>query len=495
MKSKDVEDFASTKHKDLPEKVSEYDGSFEKLKNTVDQIRRDDEFTDFKALGYDDAIKQIVQNSNTIEDLTLKVNAFIKSDKRIKTPQLGNAIYSNAINMFKNNNIKEDTQTMIQNNGTSMSNKAIPAGEQSSNMDMGTRASGGMNEAMNVLDTANKLLEEINNELNAFSIHHDKLKKMAEDRKPSALVLRDRVGSENESNFKKDLQHSVTKDVIDIEKELQYKDQQTEVDKDPQKLGQDIEEEEIKTTDAKSGEALKNVGDSANDKGDEIPKRNLKTKEQEEVDMYRLGQHSLVYDNEPGKRFEDRMKADMGDKIYDIREKQLKFRGKAPMYNKDLQPVEDTTSDKVQFNKEQTGWNEREGLKETMITGRFIDALGKKFIMDFRLNEVKVIDDVKKIDGLFELDFTGFGNKYKGKTQDKKVVINEGIDAVLSESKYYTDGKGVIALKNPVQKLNENEQKEVKRPVNEQFDKMKHLLGYKPETFVNTNNVKKNRGF
>jgi hypothetical protein len=566
MTKKDAEDFASTKHKGLPEKVDEYNGSFEKLKNTVNQIQKDDEFADFKSLGYNNAIKEIVQNSNTIEDLTLKINAFIKNDKRIKTPQLSNAIYYNAINMFKNkrlkeeiqpttdrnsmiekiiemdmklnpldpptgmegvlwkkllnplsdntitmmyNNIikdfnnkfsgiKEDTQTMIQSNGMSMSNKITPTGDQPSGLDMGMRTAGGMSETDTTLASANKLLEEINNELNAYSIHHTKLKKMAEDRKPSALVLRDRLGSENETNFKKDLQHSVTKDVIDIEKELQYKDQQTEVPKDPQKLGQDIEDTEIKATDAKSGEALKNVGDSANDKGDEIPKRNLTKDEQDEVDMYRLGQHSLVYDNEPGKRFEDRMKADMGDKVYDIRQKQMKFRGKAPMYNKDTQPTEIGAKDSAQFNKEESGWNEREGLKETMITGRFIDSLGKKFIMDFRLNEVKELTtptDTARQTELFEIDFTGFGNKYKSKTQNKKVIINESVDNILSEGKYYTNGKEIFVIKNPVQKLNENEQKDKKQPVNEQFDKMKHLLGYKPNEFINTNNTKKNRGF
>jgi len=382
--------------------------------------------------------------------------------------------------------VKEETQTMIQSNNTSMSNKANPTGELSSTMDVGTKT-------MNESDI--KLLEEINDELNAYSVHHNKLKNMSEERKPSALVLRDRLGSENEVNFKKDLQHSVTKDVIDVEKELQWKDQQTDVGKDPQKLGQDIEKKEIKITDAESDEALKNVGDSANDKGDEIPKRNLTKDEQDEVNMYRLGQQSLVYDNEPGKRFEDRMKKDMGDKLYDQRQKQLKFRGKAPMYNKDPQPVEDTTSDKVQFNKEQTGWSEREGIKESMITGRFVDALGKKFIMDFRLNEAKIVDDVKEVEEMFKLDFTGFGNKYKSKAQNKKVSINEGVESILSENKYYTDGKKIFVLKNPVQKLNENEHKEEKPVINEQFNKMKHLLGYKPNDFIDTKNVKKNRGF
>jgi hypothetical protein len=389
--------------------------------------------------------------------------------------------------------VNEDTQTMIQNNGTSMSNKATPAGDQSSNMDTGARSSGGMSEALE-LESANKLLEELNNELEAFSIHQNKLKKMSEDRKPSSLVMKDRLGNDNEKNFKSDLQQSGTKEIIDVEKELQYKDQQTNIGDDPQKLAQDIEKAEIKATDAKGEEHLKNVGDSPNDKGDEIPKRNLKDEEQHEVDMYRNGQHSWVYDNEPDKRFEDRMRADMGDDIYKIRQEQMKFRAKAPMYNKDTQPVGDGI-DKVQFDKEKSGWNDREGLMETMVTGRFVDALGKKFIMDFRLNEAKVVKESKEVESMFELDFTGFGNKYVNRTQDNKVIVNETVENVLSESKYFTDGKSIFVMKNPVQKINESEQKVQKPVVNEQVNKMKHLLGYKPNQFVDTKNVRKNRGF
>lgn len=391
------------------------------------------------------------------------------------------------------NYIKEDMQTMIQNNGTSMSNKAQATGDQSSGVPAGMQATGGLNES------DMKLLEEINKELEAFSIHHNKLKVMAEDRKPSALVLRDRVGSENEKNFKSDLQNSGTKEVIDVEKELMWKDQQTDVPNDPQKLGQDIEKQAIKTADMKGDEALKNVGDSTNDSGDEIPKRNLTTAEQEEVNLYRQGLHSPVFDNEPSKRFEDRMKADMGDDIYDQRQKQIAFKGQAPMYNKDPQPIEDTTSDKVQFNKDQTGWNERVGidnekvLKESMITGRYIDVLGKRRLTEFRLSEVQNIEKINE--NLMKLSFDGLGNTYMSKTVDKKVVVNEAVTNAMNSYQFYTDGKAVFSVKNPVQKLNENELKNEKPVVNEQVDKMKHLLGYKPKDFVNTSNVKKNRGF
>ncbi|MFA5207098.1 MAG: DUF3008 family protein [Candidatus Paceibacterota bacterium] len=404
MKEKDAEDFASTKHKGLPEKVDETEGSI------------------------------IVDNPN------------------------------------------------------SMSNKMTPTSQISSagNVPTGLQNIGGG--AMNESDI--KLLEELDNELKAYSIHHKKLVNMSEDKKPSSLILKDRLGDENQANFKKDLQHSGTKEIIDVEKELQWKDQQTEVGKDPQKLGTEIEDTEIKATDAKSGEALKNVGNSTNDKGDEIPKRNLTTEEQDEVNKYRLSLKDYVYDNKPDQKFEDRMKADMGETNYKQRQTNLEFRGKAPMYNKDPQPVEDTTAKKVQFDKEQTGWNEREGLKEHVITGKYFGFLGKKKLINFKLNEAQQLVHAEDGENLFELNFDGLGNKY-----NNRVIVNENVNTILSENKFYTNGMEVFIFKTPVQKLNENEQKSQKPVINEQFEKMKHLTGYKPNSFTDTSNVKKNRGF
>ena len=381
---------------------------------------------------------------------------------------------------LKDIGLDEDSQSMIGDHQDSMSNKMQATGTQGSGVQMGFTQSSGLQESLN-------LFEELNNELDAYSIHHNKLKKMAEDRKPSALVLRDRVGSENEKNFKKDLQHSGTKEIIDIEKELEYLDQQTNVGDDPQKLGQDIEKKALSIN---KGNALKNVGNSDNNDGDEIPKRNLSTEEQEEVNMYRLGQQDLVYDNKPSQRFEDRMKADMGDTLYKQRQDKMEFRAKAPMYNKDPQPIENTTAKKVQFDKEQTGWNERVGLKEHMISGRYRDLLNKSRIIDFTLNEVA---STTSTDELFKLDFTGLGNAYISRTIDNKVSVNESVSDALTSHSYYTDGKKVFAVKNP--KVNLNENTNTKPVVNEQVNKMKHLLGYKPDSFVNTNKTKINRGF
>ena len=386
--------------------------------------------------------------------------------------------------------MSEDSQSMVNPSQMTMANKQQPAGDQPNGIEMGISSTGGGVGAMEEADE--KLFKELNEELEAYSIFHNKLKIMAEDRKQSSLILKDRLGDENKANFKKDLSQSGTKEIIDVQKELQYKDQQTEVGDDPQKLGRDIEDTMIKKT---KGQSFENVGDSANDKGNEIPKRNMTSDEQNTVNMMRNGQHSLVYDNKPNQKFEDRMKTDMGDKVYDMRQDQMEYKSHQSMYNKDAQPTEPTTIKTTQFDKNKSKWNDENGLNETMVTGRYEDLLGKKHIIDFQINEAKIVIDEKEIEKLFELDFTGFGNKYVSRTENYKVSVNESLDSIISSNKFYTNGKEVYVLKNKIKVLNENANIEVKPVLNEQVDKMKHLLGYKPNKFTNTINVKKNRGF
>jgi len=553
MSDKEVHDFASTKHKGLPDHVDETMGQpdIDYLVKGYEIINSGPNYDPAKAelfrsnlLQMDDA--QAQQVSRTLDDMLRKMG------------------YQNPQDVMNHQtNFNEDTQTMIQNNGTSMSNKAQATGDMSSEVPMGAQQTSGLNEEalskerrfemikriqdvafngsggipsadylnklsdeklMKAFDNALKqdpavkdkissmfglnesdikLLEDINKELEAFSIHHDKLKLMSEDKKTTSQILNKRVTDENPKNFKKDFKDSDTKDVIDVEKELMWKDQQTDVGTDPQKLGADIEKAEIKTADMKSNEALKNVGDSTNNDGDEVPKRNLTTKEQEEVNLYRNGQHSLNYDNDPGERFVERMKADQGE-FFEMGEKQKEFRKGAPSYNKDNTFVEDAQVDKMQFDKnvkekgDKVAWNERMGLgsnvklAESMVTGRYIDILGKRRLMEFRMGEVKEVKTLEE--GTMQLNFDGLGNTYMNKTIDKKVVVNEGVVSIMESYKFYTDGKDIFSVKNPVQSLNESEVKE-KPVVNEQMDKMKHLLGYKPEAYVDTKNVKKNRKF
>jgi hypothetical protein len=469
MKPKDAEDFASTKHKGLPEKVKPKKlNEFLSLHDTVEYLSDRSGEEPFMQNG----IKWQFVNAKYPDGKTdIGVYRFghdLVYDYKRWNEEMG----------INENNIKEDTLTMIADKQDSMSNKAVATGGQSSGVPMGMNTTGG-----GINESHEKLLEEINNELKAFSIHQDKLKKMTEDRKPSALVLKDRLGNENKANFKKDLKDSSVSKLVDIENELEYANQQTEV-KDPYELGEKLEKGEIKATDAKSGEALKNVGDSANDAGDEIPKRNLSKEEQDEVNLYRLGLGDYVYDNEVGKRFEDRMKADMGDKLYKQRQDKLAFRGKAPMYNKDPQPIDQTTADKVQFDKEQSGWNEREGLKEGIVTGKYFNFLGKKKIIDFNLNEVWELKTAEPTEYLCEVNFDGLGNTYT-----QKVSVNENVVKAISGKNFFTNGVEVFVLKAPVQNLNENEQKGQKPVINEQINKMKHLVGYNTATFIKQNKI------
>lgn len=331
-----------------------------------------------------------------------------------------------------------------------------------------------------------EMFEELNEELEAISIIHNKLKNMTEDRRPSALVLKDRLGKDNQKNFKNDMKDSGTKDVLKMQNDMAWKEQQEDVSKNPYKNGEKIEKESLKKT---NGEALNNVGNSTNKKGDEVPKRNLTDDEQNVVDMYRLGQQDLVYDNKPDDRFEDRMIDDLGDELYDQRQKKMEFRGKAPMYNKETQPIDDTKSKKMQFNKEQTGWNKKTGLEESdaSLTGKYLDVLGKKRYIDFKLNEVKVLKNQKMNKNCVKVDFMGLGNFY-----DNRGNINESVKSITETFKFYTDGSNVVAIKLNKNNLNENKTHTIsgKKPVNEEFNKMKHLLGYNPKTYIDT---KKNK--
>jgi len=154
------------------------------------------------------------------------------------------------------------------------------------------------------------------------------------------------------------------------------------------------------------------------------------------------------------------------------------------MYNKDTQPVEDGI-EKVQFDREKSGWNERMGLKETALTGKYTDELGNTRFFDFNSLNVQEVKDSKK-GAFFKMDLTGLGNRY-----DSKVHMLESVENVINEWSFYTDGKNnVFVEKNASTLLTETEHKEETSPVNEQYDKMQHLLGYDPKSFTNTKNLK-----
>jgi len=335
---------------------------------------------------------------------------------------------------------------------------------------------------------------EYQKELEQNKNHMDKLKnkkkeepkkKVVEDRKPSSLVMKDRLGKENAANFNSDLKDSNTTYLNGKESELTAQDQITQVPKNPYELGEKIEKQHLATND---GKAFKNAGDSTNDKGDEIPKRNLTSDEEELLNLYRKGQHSWNYDSEPSARFVERMKKDMGEEVFELMKKQMEFIAKAPMYNKDPQPVEDTAVDKVQFDKYKTGWNEKRGLKmEGAIAGKYKDDFGKTKLINFNAKNSQLVESVE---GLTPINLDGMGNSYTTRVEE-----NTNMRAMMNAFKFYVNGQGNVKhiKKTGLQSLNEGEIE--KKPVNVAYEKMMKLAGYDPSKYTNTGNVKKNRGF
>jgi hypothetical protein len=272
----------------------------------------------------------------------------------------------------------------------------------------------------------------------------------------------DRLKKDNEKNFNSDIKQF---DDFDFPKDKAV-DQYTDIS-DPKKLSQDIEKEVLKQN---KGEALKNVGNSANDNNKEITKRNLTKTEEESVAKDRgLGMHDIEYDNEPDERFEERMKKDMGEEIYKLRNEKIKYRKNMSMYEKDNQPVT------------------VEPVTVESITGRYVDVLGTKRIVSFMLDEAV---EVKNVDGLSKINTDGFGNTYSSKIEENVAMRN-----LMDSFEYYYNKETSKVNKISKGKQSLSEGKDKKEAINEDFERTMKLMNYNPSLYVNTHGVKKNRGF
>lgn len=316
--------------------------------------------------------------------------------------------------------------------------------------------------------------------------HMKKLKEMIEgkeifeDKRPSALIQMDRLQKDNEKNFKSDMKDSNTADVA--KGELTAKEQVEEVPENPYELGEKIEKEKQKEHKFAS---FDNIGNSTNDNNKEIPKRNATDDESEEIMLNRgLGMQDIIYDNEPDKRFEERMKKDMGETIYKQRQEKMDYRAKAPMYNKDTQPT-DNGQEKDQFDKNINGYNSRKGVNENQtISGKYRDEFGNRKVISFNVSEAIELD---KPEGV-QLTFDGMGNTYT-----QRVTENTEMRDLINKYNYFMSGGKIVKVKSGKQSLTENNN--TKKPVNEQIQKMMRLSGYDPSKHLNTSNTKKNRGF
>lgn len=334
-------------------------------------------------------------------------------------------------------------------------------------------------------DEYKKELENHKKEMENLRAKTKEKSKVTEDKKPSSLVMLDKIKGDNENNFEKDLKNSNIGDVVDMEKELVAKDQIEKVGEKPYELGEKIEKDKINKVEGK--EAFNNVGDSDNDKGKTVTKRNSTDKEAEMITLDRgEGMQDINYDLEPSDRFEKRMEKDMGKTIYDQRQDKMEHRAEAPMYNKDTQPVGDATVKKDQFDKDKSGWSDKKGFKmEGMLTGKYYDEYGHTKFVNFKINETEIVE---KQNGLTPLNVDGLGNNYTTKVEE-----NFDIKKLMDTYKFFLNSEGKVKMIiNTKQLLTETETEKKPAVVNEQKEKMRKLMDYKPSTYLNTDNVKRN---
>lgn len=292
----------------------------------------------------------------------------------------------------------------------------------------------------------------------------DFLNDLKENRRPSALIQLDRIKEKNQANFKSDVRK-----IDDIE---MAKDQYTDIDyEDSKNLGQEIEKEVLKKT---KGESFKNVGNSTNKKGDEIPKRNQTDDEIDEIDKIRDGMHTIAYDSKPDERFEERMKADMGDDLYNKRQKRLEAQTDQPMYNKDTQPVSNGDN-KKQYNKYM------KNIKESLICGKYKNDFNKTVFVNFELGKAKIVESVD-LDSFKPINIEGMGN-----FRTNKFEVNESAVTTLKNKSFYIneETKEIVFMEKGKQKLIK-ESKETLQKRKQDFDKMKKLFDYDPSKYIDT---------
>lgn len=285
---------------------------------------------------------------------------------------------------------------------------------------------------------------------------------MNEERKTPSMLNLDRIKKETATLTQKDM---ASADALKQAKVYPNPDE-FYIEQDDNKVqdfktGEELEKEALAKMEEKK--ALQNVGNSTNDNGKEITKRNLSKEEKLRLAMDRGdGMHNIVYDNKPSEKFEKRLKNDMGEDQYKLRQEKMNYREDMPSYNKDTQPVQ-TGDKKEQDDKFKKGYNEA-------FTGKYTDGFGKSKLVEFQLEKCEEVESINEGD---KLTLEGLGNKYTQKINESEVFAD-----VIKKYDFYLVENKVVMVK-------------VKTTAPEVIaesavNKMKHLMGYNSNEFVNT---------
>ncbi len=282
--------------------------------------------------------------------------------------------------------------------------------------------------------------------------HKEFISEIAVKRHPSMIRV-DRVKNQNKNNFKQGIDR--INDIQTAQEEI------TTVD-EPQKYSDDIEKEVLKRT---KGQSFKNVGNSANEKGDEIPKGNITKDEEEELDTIRDGMHTLKYTREPDSRFEERMKRDMGDDMYDKRKRSLEAKKNMPMYIKDKQPISEDYS----------------------MLGVYNDKFGKDNFITIKPGNISLVnEEYVNENNYIRIKTEGLGNRVNNRFRLNESVdkLIESVDFYINESNGYIVG---IEKSNSKGMINESVENTSKSIINEShLNKMRSLIDYRPSKYIDT---------
>ena len=241
-----------------------------------------------------------------------------------------------------------------------------------------------------------------------------------------------------------------------------------EIINDPKKLYADLEKNQ------ESKEALKNKGNTPSSNGKDVVKRNATDDELTQIELNRgIGLEDIVFDVDPGDKYNDKIKKEMGDDLYKSREAKLKFRAEQPLYNKEAQPVTNVKDKKTYTNKFE------DNLKESLINGKYVDNLGNRRFTAFKLSQVTLSESVDR--KWFPISFDGLGNMYNTVAD---MSINENTLNTLEDNKYFFNEEcGCI---HTVKQINKN----ISENRNLEFEKFRKLSGYKPNEFVDTKHTR-----
>lgn len=259
--------------------------------------------------------------------------------------------------------------------------------------------------------------DETINRLNKYM----ELNKINEDRTPSAIVLKNRVGKENEKNFKKDFTDSNTSKTVGSLDNLKNKGDNYEVVEDPYRGGLELEEKSLKPKETDKVDAKRTS-------------KHLTPDEEQEVANYRLGVGDYVYDNEMSEKFKERMIKDMGEDLYKQRLEKIKLRNpkNRPMYGKDVQPVSDKPKEKNRYDV-----NINENAK---ITGKYFDEYDKPKFLTVKMKDIKFINegDIKKY--YKKLNTKGFGSSIN----EGYVEFNAPMNILIENYDFYMNEQNAV---------------------------------------------------